>query len=316
MDVTGVADEAYCHEGSAPRPTFVLSPSLGGDPAELDAVVGLAQRRWPGACAVVVGREGVTGFFAHVGQLVDALAAAAASRPGGPVVVVGASYGGMLARAAAVGDAVQNTGPITGLVLLDSPHPDAHRLTQALVGAEAEEILPNPEGVDLLEAMAWLSERSTAGSLDDLPLVVVSRGAGQWPGEHWALGQADAIWLAQQRRLALLAWGGRTWVADGAGHRLWLDRPELVVAAMTEVLDDGSRLARRSDDASSRTVGARSPRRDGGRGGRYGQAGSDHVDPPGQLGRGDDVDEAHGVATAMGNSAGKSASRPAGTEGH
>jgi len=67
------------------------------------------------------------------------------------------------------------------------------------------------------------------GSLGNLPLVVIS--AGRKP---------EASRLDHQRTAALSS-RGRHIVAEGSGHWIHLDDPEIVVSAIRQVIDEGKR---------------------------------------------------------------------------
>lgn len=253
-----------------PAPVVVVLPPLGAEEDEMAPLVDALRSRWPTADVTVCVRPGGAGFEADLEQAREAFRAAVGS-PGGsePVIVVGASYGGMVARLALLqlldergptqlgaasradggqvkgdrvsGDQVVSPGedsrPV-GLVLLDSPHEDSHALIRAYVGEEAAVELPNPEGVDLPAALQRLRRECPAGVLGRTPLIVLSRAEGTWAGDHWALGVAESLWLNGQRRLALLSRTGRCEVVDGSGHAIWREAPSAVVDAVGRLNQD------------------------------------------------------------------------------
>jgi pimeloyl-ACP methyl ester carboxylesterase len=78
-------------------------------------------------------------------------------------------------------------------------------------------------------------------SLGDLPLVVIS--AGEFAASAEGLITAEeqalvmAVWAELQAELATLSSNGRQVIAEDAGHHIHIDRPELVIDAIREVLE-------------------------------------------------------------------------------
>jgi pimeloyl-ACP methyl ester carboxylesterase len=75
-------------------------------------------------------------------------------------------------------------------------------------------------------------------SLGDLPLMVLSHGQPMaMPGLTDAANQAnEQLWQQLQAELAGLSSQGRLVVAEGSGHYIQLERPELVIDAIAEVV--------------------------------------------------------------------------------
>jgi pimeloyl-ACP methyl ester carboxylesterase len=86
----------------------------------------------------------------------------------------------------------------------------------------------------LAEYMAWQqsnAELTQAGtSLGGLPLVVLTHG------EPMPTEAEEAAWQAAQARQASLSTAGRLQVAERSGHGIPLEQPELVLAAVREVV--------------------------------------------------------------------------------
>ena len=164
---------------SASGATPVLSPPLGrradhfsrllAEPGMPPGAV-VAERDWPQPRRRVLS--------ADVAGLADVVAGIR-----GPVVLVGASYGGLVARCLAA------TSPerVAGVVLLDAVHEDLYPAVRAWVGSHADELLDDPEGLDLPASFEWARRRCPPGVLGDVPLVVLvtrrsaSRRAGRRP---------------------------------------------------------------------------------------------------------------------------------------
>jgi pimeloyl-ACP methyl ester carboxylesterase len=171
----------------------------------------------------------------------------------GPYVLVGHAVGGYHALL----HASQHPGEMAGLVLINGYHPDQWTAFQALLPAEVPgeparlsrlrylqaQPAANTEGLDVFESAAQVS-RSLAGRpqppLGDLPLVVVTRSpesglAPFMPPEISVAG--GPVWQALQAELAGLSSSGTQEWAEKGGHSLHLQEPELVVAAIWQVVE-------------------------------------------------------------------------------
>jgi len=78
-------------------------------------------------------------------------------------------------------------------------------------------------------------------SLGDLPLIVLSHGQPMpMPGLAPEVNQAnEQLWQELQAELAALSSRGRLVVAEGSGHYIQLERPQLVIDAISEVVAAG-----------------------------------------------------------------------------
>jgi pimeloyl-ACP methyl ester carboxylesterase len=146
-----------------------------------------------------------------------------------PFVVVGHSFGGMLARIFAT----EYPTDVVGMVLVDSSSEEQLHGKWGLL----------ERGV-LVEAgtrldMAATERQLEADDLGSLPLVVLSRGRPEGP--PWA----DRLWAAFQRNLAALSTDSVHVVALDSGHLIQIDQPALVEEAIDEVVKaavDGQEL--------------------------------------------------------------------------
>jgi hypothetical protein len=88
------------------------------------------------------------------------------------------------------------------------------------------------------------SQAATTGSLGDLPLVVLSRDPNtpqpDLP-EDLVKPTSDA-WQQMQKELASLSTRGSQVIAKSSGHYIQLDRPDLVVEAVHNVVDQARKL--------------------------------------------------------------------------
>lgn len=210
------------NDGGSPD-SAILLPALGEPPSSLDqlrealAVAGVA--------ASVCGR-GAGEFDDHVDAALHRLASAVGDgRSGhGGVWLIGASYGGMVAAAAAAVATAAGQSP-AGLVLLDAPHPLSYRVISAVAGVRARQVLANPEGIDLAAALDRLGRECVPGRLDQVPLLVLARGPGQWPGHDADLPAADRIWMLHQQLWGLLSRRSRVDLLHGVGHAVAREAP-------------------------------------------------------------------------------------------
>lgn len=165
----------------------------------------------------------------------------------GPYVLAGHSFGGMVARLYAA------TYPdeVVGLVLVDAAHEDYYaamrevlspeqRAEVARLEAQGPPELANYPDRERLDSDASADAMRTAAAtspLRPLPLIVLTHGQPwDWPPGYPA-ANLEAVWLPLQEDLAALVPAGRLVVAEQSGHFIPGDQPELVVAAIEQVVD-------------------------------------------------------------------------------
>ena len=176
---------------------------------------------------------------------------------GGPYILVGHSGGGLVVRAFAD----QYPGEVSGLVLVDSAHPEmGARLLAGLPPGSAEEPdsirawrqwftwMVDSKKSPLQDAEGWdnraVNEQVKAAKpLGGLPLVVISRSPDnpflanmpELPTEtNAALRQ---IWQDLQAELAELSSNTTRVIAAQAGHDIPNEEPELVIEAIRMLVD-------------------------------------------------------------------------------
>jgi len=186
-----------------------------------------------------------------------------------PFVMVGHSIGGLNMQMYAS----LYRSEVSGMVLVDSVHADQGRVfgaefkrgSEYWTGVMKRNLRLMPFGIPRLlgwcgtslpdrraelrafdctaqQNRGWLAEEAGAetssdqvratGSLGDLPLVVVSQGPTDAAKKPFL-----AVWYTLQDGLANRSTHGRRIVAEGAGHDIHLDRPDVVIAAIREVWD-------------------------------------------------------------------------------
>lgn len=187
----------------------------------------------------------------------------AAKQLTGPLVLVGHSMGGLLARRYAK----QYPGDVVGMVLVDATPttylygPGAAEARQEIIGKIAQglkaakpgvPVVPMPADTDANIVIAFLPEvletvmhdyqaidrvpealRSAKGygTLGDMPLVVIRRGDPATPPS-----EEDLQWREMQASMASLSTRSELVVAEGAGHVIPYEAPQVVADAVERVL--------------------------------------------------------------------------------
>jgi pimeloyl-ACP methyl ester carboxylesterase len=149
-----------------------------------------------------------------------------------PIVLVGHSYGGMPVRA------FEGAYPdeVAGIVLIDvSSEPEVPVYKRLDAG-------PWIDGTDVIDIHATVRELRAAGDLGDIPLIVVTAGVIE---DEWLATVPDLAARAQAR-LAGLSSNAIHVVAPDSGHFVHEDAPDIVLAAIEQVVvaaRSGSELA-------------------------------------------------------------------------
>jgi pimeloyl-ACP methyl ester carboxylesterase len=158
-----------------------------------------------------------------------------------PYVLVGHSFGGLNMQLYAYSYPAE----VRGLVLVDATHPDlwarvptptdpVARSTQ-----EAFTTGSNPEGIDFAASTAQVrAARTRAGALN-IPLIVISAGRFEFPPDSTAQQRAQLTQVLQglQADLVHLSRQGQQVIAAQSDHYVQRDQPELVVAAVRQVVE-------------------------------------------------------------------------------
>ena len=221
-------------EGS---PTVILESGLGGDHRTWEQVqpelaasarVCTYDRAGVGESDPAVGPRTASDAVEDLASLFEAAEIDA------PYVLVGFSYGGAIAQLYAA----MHPDEVAGLVLVESNHPlETEQFEEHLTASQIEEdraaMLGNPEQMDVF---AGLDELQAAGSLPNVPLVVVTAGVSEgWP-PGWDSETFDALRAAQQADLATMTDQGSQVIAETSTHHIPSQEPATIVAAVEQVL--------------------------------------------------------------------------------
>ncbi len=262
----------YCTNGEGP--TVILDAGLGGFSLDWFKVQGLLAKNNIRACSYDRAGYGWSDRGPSpraTDQIVDELSTLleAAELPA-PYIMVGHSFGGFNM----IYFSKLYASRTAGLVLVDSSHPDqAERLPsipndktvadlgnfQRVFTGETLHLYPesirNLVGAILSSQKTAYTERreyvnypisaaqiSHSGRLRDMPLVVVSRGEQEWSDDP--LGEALYLaWMDMQKDLTKLNASGTQIVAEGSGHLIPLEKPEVVVSAIQSVITEVNKKA-------------------------------------------------------------------------
>jgi len=153
-----------------------------------------------------------------------------------PYVLVGHSLGGMTMRMYTR----QYPAQVAGMVLVDTSHEDVTARFDAIVPESVrrkgwEQSQVNHEGIDL---MTYQDQYDDVGPLPDVPIWVISRGIApnSRDAEGWPVEKTEPIWHELQAALVVSAPQGQHLIAEQSGHNIVKDQPDVVIAAIHEVV--------------------------------------------------------------------------------
>ncbi|MBF6612785.1 MAG: alpha/beta hydrolase [Chloroflexi bacterium] len=168
-----------------------------------------------------------------------------------PYVLVGHSFGGlnMILFASLHPDEAK------GLVLVDTPHPNRIAAERKLLSPEQmrryiDSFNGNSEGMTLEEREESSEQVSAAPPLPDIPLVVLHSGTFTRPA-GWPVRALEQSFIEGQKDLASRTPQGKRVVVEGRGHYIQHDHPELVIEAISEVVER-ARAAERLEEGKQR----------------------------------------------------------------
>jgi len=153
----------------------------------------------------------------------------------GPYILVGHSLGGLFMQMFAC----QYRREVAGMVLVDSTHPEqALRLAAALgpaFSSEARQGFP-VEGITYDDVLAMQTQVDAArGRFPQVPLTVLVRSRFT-SSVHWTATQYKQAWMSLQTDLSRRSSQGKLVVAQNSGHFIQIDRPDVVIASIHEII--------------------------------------------------------------------------------
>ena len=166
-----------------------------------------------------------------------------------PYVLVGGSFGGMLA----VHYASLYPAEVAGVLLVDATHPAHNQRALAVLPPEAadepaalqdfrrqlwqtDQLPPKTGDWEGLDVPASI-EAAREWDLGDLPLIVLTAGLDEWEAGFPpdAAQRYAQMWLDLQRELAALSSRGQQRTVADSDHQIHERRPDLVIAAIREL---------------------------------------------------------------------------------
>lgn len=173
----------------------------------------------------------------------------------GPYVLVGHSFGGWHAQLFARQDGGRR---VTGVVLVDATPLDWPNVLDRF-GLPTPTPSQNPEGADIRASAA---EILAAPPFPNVPLIALARTV--FPPAM--LPATVPLWQQRQAAYATLSCRGMTVEVAGAGHAIHRDRPDAVIAAIEQVVQQaGSTNPRRLHPTGHPTPAGPQGKPDGGR---------------------------------------------------
>jgi pimeloyl-ACP methyl ester carboxylesterase len=179
----------------------------------------------------------------------DLHALLAAAKVHGPYVLVGHSNGGLFVQL----HASEHPAEVAGLVLIDAVSSDYYARRTALLKsllpgaawkATMQQLrartpaLIDPGQIDMGTSLAQTRAALHTARLRPMPLFVLSHGRADQPDADPPINAADErLWRTLQDELAELVPNSKHVIAKRSGHVIQRDQPELVVAAVQDVVE-------------------------------------------------------------------------------
>jgi len=236
--ISANAHDLYLYCGGGPGPTVVFEAAIGGDHSlwpisdqiEGDAYTCVYDRAGNGASSIPDEPQTASADVEDLHALLEA-----ANIPA-PVVLVGHSYGGLVAWLAAV----QHPEDVAGLVLIDASHPDqVTRWDAILDDTQMETLLGAYDDFPYVDFLASLEEsRAATEPFPEIPLTVITATqglVGEGCGEGLPCDGMQAIWLELQDEYAALR-PDSVHIETPTGHYVQDENPDLVLTEIRNLL--------------------------------------------------------------------------------
>jgi pimeloyl-ACP methyl ester carboxylesterase len=169
-----------------------------------------------------------------------------AAEVSGPYVLVGSAEGGLNMQLFAK----RHREDTAGLVLLDAVHPDLDARYAAILTPEQEQ--ERHQGIERNREHATYDDTHTsgaqvraAGPLPTVPTTVIRHGLPLRQPQGWPVEEIERIWLQMQQELAAMVPGAKLIVAENSRHFPHVDDPDLVIAAINDVVDAAKAVSTR-----------------------------------------------------------------------
>lgn len=154
-----------------------------------------------------------------------------------PYVLVGASFGGLNVQL------YQARYPqeVRGIVLVESIHPDLDAsIERVLTATQAQErraqLAQNGEGVSFGDLLASDAQVRAAMRPTTIPIVVLRHGLPFEASADYPSVALESLWKRLEEEMAARSTSGSVVVATKSHHRITESEPDLVVAAIKNVI--------------------------------------------------------------------------------
>jgi pimeloyl-ACP methyl ester carboxylesterase len=178
----------------------------------------------------------------------DLHALLAAAKVPGPYILAGHSNGGLFVQLYAG----EHSEDVSGLVLIDAVHMDYYarriallrtlvppaewRATVRGLRVPAPAII-DPEQIDIETSLAQTREALSTTPLAPMPMFVLTHGRPDASGDPRLVNADERLWQKLQAEIAALVPESKHVIAERSGHDIHHDQPELVVAAIRDVVE-------------------------------------------------------------------------------
>jgi hypothetical protein len=127
------------------------------------------------------------------------------------------------------------------LVFVDAVHPELdERIEKLLSPAQVQErrvdLEQNDEGIKFNDILMSEEQVKAAGPVPDVPVIVIRHGLPFEAGADWPSEAVEQLWADLQTDLSTLTSHGKVVVALNSHHRIQETEPEVVSAAIQEVV--------------------------------------------------------------------------------